>query len=139
MVTEEQFEENLNQMVNLLGIESLFSEKNRKDEYRPYFKTEEELEKWSNYEDEEGLKTVTINKIFLESLLDKLETAKAIDFYEVEGAEYKVRTPRYDIFLRLLHFGDVVQYTVNRKTNIKGNYARAMRRYAIQNNLEKYI
>jgi len=45
MVTEEQFEENLNQMVNLLGIESLFSEKNRKDEYRPYFKTEEELEK----------------------------------------------------------------------------------------------
>ena len=82
---------------------------------------------------------VVKNKVFLDPLLAELETRGDIEYYEREGAEYKVRTQRYDIFLRLLHFGGVVQYTINRKTNLKANYDKGMKLFAIQKNIEKYL
>lgn len=138
--TDEQFEKELGQLVNVMGIENLFPKESRAEEYRPYFKDEESLEMWLDYpDDKDDLKTVALNKLFLENLLEKLESERAIEFYERDGTEYKVRTSRYDVYMKLLHFGDVAQYTVNRKTNRKANYSKSMFRYAIQNNLEKYL
>ena len=135
--SESELKEQLGQMVEILGVESLFSNVTRELEYRPYSKSEDELNMWVSLPD--NMKAVVVNKVFLESLLEKLETQGAIEYYERDGAEYKVRTQRYDIYLRLLHFGGVAQYTVNRKTKQKANYAKGMKLFAIQNNIEKYL
>lgn len=139
-MNEEQFDEKLDSLVDLMGIESLFPKDTRIEDYKPYFNSEDTMQQWVTYPyDREGLRTAAINILFLENLLSDLESKNVIEYYEKDGAEYKVRAARYDIHLRVLHFGDVVQYTVNRKTNNKANYAKGMMRYAIKNNLMKYV
>ena len=140
VITDENFEGNLDKLVDLMGIESLFPSETRAEDYKHYFNDESSYEKWLNYPyNREGLRMAAVKILFLEQLLEKLETQKAIEYYEREGAEYKVRTSRYDIYLRVLHSGEIAQYTVNRKTNKPANYSISKLRHVIKNNLEKYL
>ena len=137
MYTKEQFKDYLKQMGEALDVKSFFAEDTRKEDYRPYFKSEEELNKWVSFP--EDMNHVVANKLALEQYLCELESEGAIEYYDQDGATYEVRTARYDIYLRLLHFGDVAQYTINRKTNKKANYSKSMLRDAIYNNLVKFL
>lgn len=137
MYTKEEFEDFLKQMGEAFDVESLFSEDTRKEDYRPYSKSEEELNMWVAYPD--NMNFVVLNQFLLENHLWKLKSEGAIEFYEQDGATYKVRTSRYDVYLRLLHFGHVAQYTINHKTKKKANYSKSMLRNAIHNNLVKFL
>ena len=137
MYTKEQFEDYLKQTGEALDVKSFFAEDTRKEEYRPYFKSEEELNMWVSFP--ENMNLAVFNKLILEKYLCELESEGAIEYYDQDGATYKVRTARYDIYLRLLHFGHVAQYTINHKTNKKANYSKSMFRNAIYNNLVKFL
>ena len=135
-MTREELEDFLEQIGEAFDVKSYFSEVTRKEDYRPYLKSEEELNMWVSYPD--NLNFAVLNKLVLEEYLDKLESEGTIEYYDREGAEYIVRTSRYDVYLRLLHFGHVAQFTINRKTNKKANYSKSMLRNAIYNNLVKF-
>ena len=49
MYTKEQLEDYLKQKGEALDIKSFFSEGTRKEDYRPYFKSEEELNIWVSF------------------------------------------------------------------------------------------
>ena len=136
-MTREELEDFLEQIGEAFDVKSYFSEVTRKEDYRPYLKSEEELNMWVSYPD--NLNFAVLNKLVLEEYLDKLESEGTIEYYDREGAEYIVRTSRYDVYLRLLHFGHVAQYTINHKTNKKANYSKSMLRNAIYNNLVKFL
>lgn len=136
-MTREELEDFLEQIGEAFDVKSYFSEVTRKEDYRPYLKSEEELNMWVSYPD--NLNFAVLNKLVLEEYLDKLESEGTIEYYDREGAEYIVRTSRYDVYLRLLHFGHVAQYTVNHKTNSKANYSKGMFSNAIRNNLVKFL
>lgn len=137
MYTKEKFEDYLKQMGEALDVKSFFSGVTRKEDYRPYIKSEDELNMWVSFPD--NMNFVVLSKLVLEDFLEGLESDGAIEYYEQDGATYKVRTSRYDVYLRLLHFGHVAQYTINHKTKKKANYSKSMLRNAIYNNLEKYL
>lgn len=137
MYTKEQLEDYLKQKGEELDIKRFFAEDTRKEEYRLYFKSEEELNMWVSFP--ENMNLVVLNKLTLEKYLCKLESEGAIEYYDQDETTYKVCTARYDIYLRLLHFGHVAQYTINRKTNKKANYSKSMFGNAIYNNLVKFL
>ena len=137
MNTKEELEDYLEQMGETWNVKSYFPEGTREEDYRSFVKSDEDLNCWLSYP--ENMKLVVFNKIFLEEKLSNLEFDGAIAHYERDGAAYKVRTPRYEIYLRFLHFGHVAQYTINRKTNKKGNYSKSMFYPAIYNNLVKFL
>ena len=137
MYTKEELEDFLKRMGEELDIKTLFAEVTRKEDYRPYFKSEDELNKWVSFP--VNINFAVLNKLILEEYLCKLESDGAIEYYDQEGATYKVRTSRYDVYLRLLHFGHIAQYTINHKTNKKANYSKGMFSHAIYNNLVKFL
>lgn len=137
MYTREKFEDYLKQKGNEWNTKSFFSEVTREGDYRLFVNTEDKLRDWLSYP--EHMEFVVMNKICLEAKLSTLEFDGLIEYYEQDGPTYKVRTSRYDIYLRLLHFGHVAQYTINHKTNKKANYSKSRSRYAINNNLDKFL
>lgn len=114
MYIKEAFEDYLKQMGEALDVKCLFSEVTRKEDYRPYFKSEDELNWWLSFPD--NVTFATLNKLLLEELLVKLESEDAIEY-----------------------FNHVAQFTINHKTNKKANYSKSMFSDAIRNNLVKYL
>ena len=94
-MTREELEDYLEQMGEAWNVKSYFPEVTREADYRPFAKSDDDLNYWiSHYE---NMKLVVMNKIYLEEKLSTLEFDGAIAHYERDGAAYKVRTPRYDI------------------------------------------
>ena len=137
MNTKQELKDYLKEKGEELQIKSLFSEDAREADYRPYCKSEYELNQWVAYPDNMNL--VVLNKILLEDFLEGLVSEGEIESYEQDGAIYKVRTSRYDVYLRLLHFGHVAHYTINHKTKRAANHSKSMFRDAFCNYLEKYL
>ena len=137
MNTKEELKDFLKAKGEELQIKSLFSEDAREEEYRPYCQSKDELNKWVAYPDNMDL--VVLNKIVLEDFLEGLDCEGEIESYDQDGATYKVRTYRYDVYLRLLHFGHVAHYTINHKTKRTANHSKSMFRDAFCNYLEKYL
>ena len=137
MYTKEELKDYLKQKGEEWDVKSFFSEVTREEDYRLFVKSEAELKKWVLYW--ENMELVVLNKIYLEEMLSTLEYDGTIEYYERDGATYKVRTSRYDVYLRLLHFGHVAQYTINHKTNKKANYSKSMFSNASYTYLVKFL
>lgn len=139
MYTKEEFKDYLKKKGEEWDVKSFFSKVTREEDYRLFVKSEadDELNYWLSYS--ENMELVVLNKIYLEERLSTLEYDGAIEYFERDGATYKVRTSRYDVYLRLLHFGHVVLYTINHKTNRKANYSKGMFSHTIFNILVKFL
>lgn len=135
---------NLDVVANLVEMgdfKSLFPIETRKEDYRPYFRSEKELQEWIDLpiDDDYPFNTAYIYKRDLTDYLYGLKVSGDIISIKRDEVEYRVITSRYEIYLRILHTGHVVMYTVNRKTNRKANYTKAYEWVAIKNNIERYL
>lgn len=77
------------------------------------------------------------------SVLKKyLEFKKAVgnvENFSIEENRLEIVSPRYDIYMLVLHNGDVCQYTINKKTNKQANYSRRMIFESVLDTLDKFI
>lgn len=137
MITKEELKEFLLNSAKEVDLRSLFPEETRKEDYRPYCKSEEDVSIWLLLP--EQMDCVAMNMFYLGNLLWEWAYEGLIEYREKEGVAYKVCTNRYDIHLKVLHSGHVAQYMINRKTKRIANYSRSLHRDAIYNNIQKYI
>lgn len=96
--------------------------------YLPYFKRREDLEK---------------ALIFKASAFDQKKNKSAVERQSKLSIQYSqeatgvIYTNLYEVYFAILPTGDFVYYTVNKKTNRKGNYCRVMKLESIYNHLIK--
>jgi len=62
-----------------------------------------------------------------------------VENFLIEENRLEIVSPRYVIFMLVLHNGDVCQYTINKKTNKQANYSRRMIFESVLDTLEKFI
>lgn len=64
-----------------------------------------------------------------------------IENFSLEENQFEINTPRYAIYILVLHSGDVFQYTINKKTSYKANYDKRMGldSEAVLKMIEKFI
>lgn len=85
--------------------------------------------------------TERVNQVL--SVLKKyLEFKKAVgnvENFSIKQNRLEIASLRYDIYMLVLHNGDVCQYTINKKTTKKANYSRRMIFESVLDTLEKFI
>ena len=72
-------------------------------------------------------------------VLEKLEENKNIIAFSFKENRFEVETQRYFIYLLILHYGDVCQYTINKQTRKRANYSRRMFSEPVVNTLNKFV
>ncbi|WP_144788938.1 hypothetical protein [Lysinibacillus fusiformis] len=100
------------------------------DNYKEYFKTEEQLQTKTAYSIDE-----TVYQIQKESLELYLLT-KGFK-YSNAGEKYVISSAKYEVHLVLLPSGDFAYYTINRKTKQKANYNQAFKFSALTHQFNK--
>lgn len=129
--------------IESVGMNVLFPIESRLEDYAPFFSSEYELKKWSRYEDSasESEKIILVAKSykFIELCLDEYSKKGEITSHKYIDGKFIMQAANYEIHLKVLHFGDVVQYTVNKKTKKIGNRLRACSTQAIKENLSRFI
>lgn len=130
-------------VIKLLGCEHYFPKDKRLEEYSPYFTSEDELNKWAFFETNEKpnkqLEIVVQTYKNIEVKLILLKVSGQIYSYEYKNKEYIVQAPKYVIYLKVLHVGDLVLYTVNKKSRKRGNRFRGLRVDTTINNMLNYL
>lgn len=85
--------------------------------------------------------TVRVSQIL--SVLKKyLEYKKAlgnVEDFSIEENRLEIVSARYDIYMLVLHNGDVCQYTINKKSKKRANYSRRMIFESVLDTLDKFI
>ena len=85
--------------------------------------------------------TERVNQVL--SVLKKyLEYKKAmgnIENFSIGKNRLEIVSERYDIYMLVLHNGDVCQYTINKKTKKQANYSRRMIFESVLDTLDKFI
>ncbi|WP_342598809.1 hypothetical protein MHB48_15235 [Psychrobacillus sp. FSL H8-0483] len=108
-----------------------------KENYSEFIKDEYELSFVLALEDDELL--FDTNLTTLKNHLSSLKNKGFIEKFSHEDNRFHVITEKYLINLKVLHNGDVCQYTINKKTQNKGNYSRRMFPEAIINTFNKFV
>lgn len=108
-----------------------------KDNYSEFIKDDYELSFVLGMDDEE--ERVDNILIMLKKIIDEKKLSGDVNYYFIEGNRLEINTSKYIIHLLVLHNGDVCQYTVNKKTDYKGNYTRRMIFESVLDTLNKYI
>lgn len=132
-----QFQQMIKSRSRSLDLEALLPTEKRREVYKPFFKNEDELEKWLDYP--ESKETVTLMSDFLDQYLNSLQGHRSIVSFEKSGLKYTVKSNNYNFVLLVLHFGDVSLYTINKKTRQPANLSRAMRIQAVKNLIDRYL
>ncbi|MEK5215258.1 hypothetical protein [Psychrobacillus sp. FSL H8-0487] len=95
-----------------------------KEIYREFIKDEYKLQFYLG-EDEEPEIVSQILSIIIR-YLKSLDEEGDIENFSFEGNRFEINTPRYLIYILVIHSGDVFRYTLNKKTNRKVNYDKRM-------------
>lgn len=108
-----------------------------KENYSEFIKDERELEFVLSMEEE----TKRVGQVIatLEKYLELRKAIGEVEKFSIEENRFEIVTPRYNIYLLVLHNGDVCQYTINKKTNKSANYSRRMFFESVLDTLNKYI
>lgn len=100
--------------------------------YLPYFNRKEDLEKAFIFK--ASIFDQKKNFAFIKSAVERHSRFSIQCNQEATGVIY---TDKYEIYFAILPTGDFVYYTINNKTNRKGNYCRVMKLESIYNHLIK--
>ncbi|WP_421662697.1 GNAT family N-acetyltransferase [Lysinibacillus telephonicus] len=100
--------------------------------YLPYFKRREDLEKALFFE----VSTFDQKKTF-KFIKSAVERHSKLSIQYTQEATGVIYTDLYEIYFAVIPTGDLVYYTINKKTNRKGNYHRLMKLESIYNHLIK--
>ncbi|HWJ80181.1 MAG TPA: hypothetical protein VNR61_19120 [Niallia sp.] len=107
------------------------------DEYKEFIKDESELNFMVTYDEQPDDVELVYKgiKMFLDSSLRN----KEINNYTIVENRIEIDAKKYYIHMLILHSGDVCQYTINKKTNYKGNYSRRMFPRAVIDTMMNFI
>ncbi|MFB5088638.1 hypothetical protein PGC35_15760 [Psychrobacillus sp. PGGUH221] len=108
-----------------------------KENYSEFIKDERELEFVLGMEEE----TERVNQVMsaLKKYLEIKQTTGSIETFSTEENRFEIVTSRYNIYLLVLHNGDVCQYTINKKIKKPANYSRRMYFESVLDTLNKFI
>lgn len=108
-----------------------------REEYSEFIKSEKELNLMLALDENEEHAELILNML-KDHLENKKTTGDVLD-YSIRENRIEIDAPRYNIFMLILHNGDVCYYTINKKLKQKGNYDRKMRFFSLIDNLNKYL
>jgi len=85
--------------------------------------------------------TERVNQVLsvLKKYLEFKKIMRNIEKFSIEDNRLEIVSPRYDIYMLVLHNGDVCQYTINKKTKKRANYSRRMFFESVLDTLDKFI
>ena len=126
-------------METILG--KIFKEENiliiNREDYGEFIKDERKFEFVLSLEEKKRVRQILFT---LEKYLEiSKKTGGDIKSFSIKGNRIEIDASKYIIHMLVLHIGDVCQYTINKKTNHKGNYSRRFHYESIVDTLNKFI
>jgi len=107
-----------------------------RDNYSEFIKDDRELKFVLSLKEDENVGHV------LHALNHHLQMNKVsgnVENFTIDGNRLEIETSRYNIFMLVLHNGDVCQYTINKRTKKPANYTRRMSFFSTLETLNNYI
>ena len=95
-----------------------------REEYSEFIKDDYKMQFVLSLEEEKEIVSRIIN--IIKNYLEALKQEDKIETYSLVGNRFEIKAHKYDIYVLVLHCGDVYQYTINKRTKKKANYDKRM-------------
>jgi len=107
-----------------------------RDNYSEFIKDDRELQFVLALEEDSQVNLILHS---LENHLQMNKVSGNVENFTIDGNRLEIETSRYNIFLLVLHNGDVCQYTINKRTKKPANYSRRMSYFSAIETLNDFI